>query len=286
MKIEAKTFYQTIEDDSDDAKRWVEYVPTKMPVATRRRFDSAAIQIFKTCDRDIVLNNHSSYHTSFIKIQSPLIIEQLKKLLETDEITFKANHAQVNEPFLPLYFIWDELRRAKAEADRETARHLDVLLKFMDSDLGDTLIQIRDMEASGRITHDLSWALFPRGTYVLSYHFGYSQVFRVNAVGYGGRSRSGPNELSLRCEYVQFDGYEYGYSETTFNLPAFHGTKAITSLNVVPWAYINDSEALKKRIIDRGRKILEYQGIAYLSYKGIGLMPISETVKIFQPSSV
>jgi hypothetical protein len=51
MKLEAKVFYEDVNDDAD-GKKWVEYVPTGLPAPTRRRFDSAAIQIFKQSDGD------------------------------------------------------------------------------------------------------------------------------------------------------------------------------------------------------------------------------------------
>ena len=56
MQLEAKVFYEDADDD-DNKPKWVEYVPTHLPAHTRRRFDGAAIQIFKRSDRDMVLNN-------------------------------------------------------------------------------------------------------------------------------------------------------------------------------------------------------------------------------------
>ena len=270
MKLEAKVFYEDADDD-DDKPKWVEYVPTHLPAHTRRRFDSAAIQIFKRGDNDMVLNNVANFKTDFIKVQSPILMEELRQLLEPTEISFKKNYAEIHHPFQPLYFIWDKLRDRQAKADPETRKHLEVLLKFMDDDLGETYRNFQELKSQGRISYDLIWALFPRGTYVLSAIYGYNQAFRVLSVG----KEDIGNRLywTIRCEYVQFDGYEYGLTEATITLRHFHGTKDITSLNLVPWSCLSDGQSMKRLFIERARKALAYQNVHYLCYKGIGFLP-------------
>lgn len=271
MQLEAKVFYEDADDD-DNKPKWVEYVPTHLPAHTRRRFDGAAIQIFKRSDRDMVLNNVANFKTDFIKVQSPILVEELRQLLEFNEISFKKNYAEIRHPFQPLYFIWDKLRERQAEADPETRKHLEVLLKFMDDDLKETYRNFQELKGQGRISYDLIWALFPRGAYVLSAIYGYNQAFRVLAVG-KENDRDNGSHWTMRCEYVQFDGYEYGFTEVTITLPHFHGTKDITSLNVVPWSYLSDGQSMKRLFIERARKALAYQNVHYLCYKGIGFLP-------------
>jgi len=272
MKLEAKVFYEDVDDDND-GKRWVEYVPNSLPAPTRRRFDSAAMQVFKQSEKEMVLNNVANFKTSFIKVQSPILLDELKQLLEPNEISFKKNYAEIHSPFQPLYFIWDKLRERRDEADPETRKHLDVLLKFMDEDLGETYKTCQELERQGRITYDLIWALFPRGTYVLSAMFGYNQAFRVLAIG-DHENRNIGWSWDIRCEHVQFDGYEYGFTENTFKLHHFYGTKDITSLDIVPWSYLpNRGQSMKTDFIERARKALDHQSVHYLCYQGIGLLP-------------
>ena len=277
MNLEPKVFYEDV-DDSDN-KKWVEYVPTALPTHTRRRFDSAALQVFKRRDEGIVLNNVVNFETAFIKVQSPILVEELRQLLEPNEISFKTNFVEIYRPFQPLYFAWESLRKRQIEADPETRKHLNVLLKFMDDDLGETYQSFQELQSRGRISYDLIWALFPRGTHVVSSMFGYFQAFRVLAVGKEDNSRRS-FQWTVRCESVQFDGYEYGFTENTFALYHFHGTKDITSLEIVPWSHLPNQQSMKRLFIERGRKALEYQNIHYLCYKGIGLLPQQEKIKL------
>ena len=120
---------------------------------------------------------------------------------------------------------------------------------------------------------------FPPGTSVMSTANGYQQVYRVSSCGRGRRTRDdsdSDNTWIIRCEFTQFDGYEYGYSETTFDIPYFHDTKPITSLGIYPWACIQGADTLRERLIERGRAVLDFQGRDFKFYDGIALEPMDK----------
>jgi hypothetical protein len=282
MKLEPKIFYEgPANEDYESSTNWVEYVPSLLPAATRQRFDSSAIQIYKKVDGTKTVNGVPSYKTAFIKVQSPIILEHLRTItVEDPSVTFKEKSVEIHHPFQSLYFAWDKImmaHRLSIEDDPEESGHLAVLCQFMENELGEIFSNVRDLRSEGRMSYDLLWALYPRGSYFLSTHNGYQQVYRVLSFGrQSSEYKNFPdphNMWALRCEFVQFDGYEYGYSEITLSIPFFHDTKYIMNLIACPWSYVQDHEALRIRLIQRGRNVLEYQGYQYKFYDGVALLP-------------
>ena len=266
------------DEDSKSGVDWVEHVPSQLPANTRQRFDSAAIQIYKRVDSEKTFNHVPTYKTSFIKIQSPFLMDHLKSILEGTDVVFREKDVEFRSPFQPLYFAWGDIERryncARQGSDQEDANHLAVLWRFMNDELLETFERVRFLRNEGRISFDLLWTLFPQGRLVLSTWNGYQQAYRVLSCGKShGETRSKEEHSSwiIRCEFVEFDGYEYGYSETTETCAHFHDTKPITALPIYPWEYVHEGTSLQQSLINRGRAMLDFQAREYKSYDGIAL---------------
>ncbi|KAF4440756.1 ATPase [Fusarium austroafricanum] len=274
MNIEAKTFYESRNMFDDDKFTWVEHAPTLLPEASRHRFDSAAIHIYKKCADEKTFNNVSMYETSFIKIQSPIILEKLRDIMKDTDVYFGERSVDIEKPFQPLYFAWDQIKllyqSSVDDVDIEVHDHIGVLYDFMATEMKGTHDRILSLHGEGRITYDLVWTLFPKGTFVFSFRNGYRQAMRVLSCA----RRDRQDLWEIRCEYVQFNGYEYGLSERYFSVRHFFDTKPITSLDIYPWKYVHDS-SLKQALIDRGRDVLDYQSKHYLQYVGLAFDPYS-----------
>ena len=289
MKIEAKTFYEgPANDDYDRNINWVEHAPSLLPAATRQRFDSAAMQIYKKIDGEKTFNNAPTYWTSHIKVQSAIIIEHLESILAGSDVVFGQRHVDIRWPFQPLYFAWSEIEKACANAkqdqDPEEGLHLGVLWKFMGDELLETFQRVSTLRREGRISYDLLWALFPQGSFVMSTANGYQQAYRVLSCGRdakGDNARESERAWSIRCEFMQYDGYEYGYSEAIFDLQHFFDTKPITTLRIYPWSHVHGGDSLRRKLTERGRAVLEFQGRDFRFYDGIALEPQEKTLRQF-----
>lgn len=175
--------------------------------------------------------------------------------------------------------MWDDIEAAynntKQDSDPEEFSHLAVLWKFMEEELAETFARVDSLLKQGRISYDLLWTLFPQGNYVLSIWDGFQQPYRVLSCGkgYSGLRHEEDNRWVIRCEYVQFDGYEYGFSETTLTMPHFYDTKPIISLSIYPWTYVSNTKSQREKFIPRGRAVLDFQGCEHKFYDGIALEP-------------
>jgi hypothetical protein len=160
MKLEPKIFYEgPANEDYESSTNWVEYVPSLLPAATRQRFDSSAIQIYKKVDGTKTVNGVPSYKTAFIKVQSPIILEHLRTItVEDPSVTFKEKSVEIHHPFQSLYFAWDKImmaHRLSIEDDPEESGHLAVLCQFMENELGEIFSNVRDLRSEGRMSYDL-----------------------------------------------------------------------------------------------------------------------------------
>ena len=231
----------------------------------------------KKIDKDKTFNNVPTYTTTFIKVQSPILIDHLKSLLSGTDAVFGEKQIRFNYPFQPLYFAWNDIeaayRNAKQDSDPEESNHLAVLWKFMEDELGETFERVTLLRKQGRISYDLLWSLFPQGAYVLSTWDGFQQTYRVLSCGKEKSSSSERDRWVIRCEYVAFDGYEYGFSEMTLKMPHFYDTKPITSLRIYPWAFVDEGTSQWDKLVQRGRMVLDFQGCDYKFYDGIALQP-------------
>lgn len=67
MAVEAKYFYESRNIFDDEKITWAEHAPAMLADASRYRFDSAVIQIYKTSAEGKTFNNIAMYKTVFIK---------------------------------------------------------------------------------------------------------------------------------------------------------------------------------------------------------------------------
>ena len=77
------------------------------------------------------------------------------------------------------------------------------------------------------------------------------------------------NSGSVRCQYVQFDGSIFGMTRTSLYINHFDGARSISDLSVYPISFHPDLN-LEKRLAERERKTLDFQGICYREYSGVG----------------
>jgi hypothetical protein len=55
------------------------------------------------------------------------------------------------------------------------------------------------------------------------------------------------------------------------DIPSFEGNRPITELDHYPLPFADDASAVKARLAARGKKVLQYQGLTYCEYEGLGL---------------
>jgi len=175
---------------------------------------------------------------------------------------------KIEAPFQELYHSHDkilELLKEQAEGSTEQ-KHLNVLIKLMDELFGNTVESVTRLLAEEMISYEHAWTLFPKGTLV------YSRVQDQDRLYDVVHTSATSSTMSITCRFFRFDGSQFGSSETILRMPKFAGNSAISSLEVYPFKFHN-KKSLEMQLVERGRRVTDFQGICYKEYHGIALEP-------------
>lgn len=71
---------------------------------------------------------------------------------------------------------------------------------------------------------------------------------------------------SIQCRYIDYDGNNFGWIDTSFFIPQFKDKVKITSLPIYPLIYHPDKEKIREELISRGKKFENLRGVHYMRY--------------------
>ena len=75
--------------------------------------------------------------------------------------------------------------------------------------------------------------------------------------------------LHFEAEYFDFDGIQFGTVAETFRIEKFEGVKYIHDLPVFPLKYHADQHAIRKHLLERGRKFVSLKGQNFKTHSGL-----------------
>ncbi|KAF2663918.1 P-loop containing nucleoside triphosphate hydrolase protein [Microthyrium microscopicum] len=174
-------------------------------------------------------------------------------------------------PFEAFVHRWDRLLKAEeTEEDADTKKHLKLLGEVLKKELGEAISDRNDLTTLGVARYDTVWTLFEPGCQVFSTSDGHERVYKFTKGEFRQCQVLG-HHYALDCQYVQFDGANFGYKMENLAIPAFNGTIDISKLPVYPIDFHPDQKALTERLIARGRLFEQLKGYHFKSYDGIGV---------------
>jgi hypothetical protein len=140
---------------------------------------------------------------------------------------------------------------------------------------------VKQLQASGLISYKLAWTYFPKDCIVYSPGKDCERIYKiVDTV-----SQTKPKKLVVRAKEIVFDGSKFVWKDVQFCLPPWTGNKPIDELSHFPLEFHKDPESVQARLRERGKKVLDYQGLKYSSYTGLGLYVTDEGTEKHNVSS-
>ena len=267
-----KTFYEG-KGSCGDQYNWVETPPKQLKEKTARAYDRVAIKLYKIKDLEQnTIGGRTPLKIHSIEIQSPLLVTALKPIVkEVGVFLDEHDTAKFDEPFKPLFFCYDKIfaLRDKATNDVVFKDHLALLTQLMIDVFGGIRKKLRSLQQSQLINFKLAWTYFPKGSILFCGAEDCERLFRVLDTAYVC-DREG-KRLEISCEHIVFTGVTFEWETTTLQIPAFGGNVPITSLPHYPLDFHPDVNSLKSRLANRGKNVLDYQGLEYREYTGTGL---------------
>ncbi|KAL9620354.1 MAG: hypothetical protein Q9160_005153 [Pyrenula sp. 1 TL-2023] len=241
---------------------WVEKQPAKVPDEAQEKYDGVAIRIYHSKDHSkATLGGLKTVSPQWLVIQSPVIIKALEPIFKgIGRASSGKGSVHVNAPFQDLFFAYSGILAAYGEYEQgsEEKQHLGVLKEVTDELLCETTSEVSDLQAKKLITHHYLWTLFPKGIIVVSKEEGKECLFEVTSYD--------TSTSTVNCQYVAFDGFNYGVKRKNFTELYFWGTRAIYELNVYPLSFHKSREDLERHTIQRSRKVLRYQETMHADY--------------------
>ncbi|KAF6829355.1 Vacuolar protein sorting-associated protein 4B [Colletotrichum plurivorum] len=266
-----KTLYEG-KDSCNGYYDWVDYPPKQISKKAAAQAQRPAIMVYKIKDlaKPVVGGRFSlTYHQ--MTVQNPALVAALEPILKkedmhldvTDTVTFTS-------PFRPLFFCYEEiLDLYKTTGDASLKGYLQILVQTLDSMLGETRERKRRLQASGLINFQLAWTYFPKNTIVYSYTRNAEMLCKVKDTSY--EQTPCGMVLLIECQVLAFNGDAFVWVDRTLVIRQFTGNKPITDLDHYPLQFHHDEPAVQERLLERGKRVLDLQGLVYCSYNGIAV---------------
>lgn len=274
-----KTLYEH-PDTNHNYTNWVETPPKQLSAKAARSHDRVSIKVYKIKDLDKpVISGRYALKHHMIEIQNPTLVAELKPILEKEEVYLEPSEvAKFKAPFAPLYFCYDDIRSLHRKcSDATLTPHLELLLKVLDELFGGLKSRVRHHQASGLISFGLAWTYFRRNSIVYSPDKDCERLHKVIKSEYV--TERGTTYLDISCQEISFAGESFDWKDKTLRLVPFSGNKPVKDIDHYPLSFHDDSNGVKARLASRGKKVIEYQGLTYCEYKGVGIYADCNTVQ-------
>jgi hypothetical protein len=204
-------------------------------------------------------------------VQSAILVNALKDIVKDEGMHLETTEtAKFNEPFKPLFFCYDKVlaMQKKKHQDKLLNEHAALLVQVMDELFGGFMSHLNHLKSSGLITYKLAWTYFPKDGLLYIPTSDSERICRIISTAYQGGQHP---HLLVNCEEIAFDGETFAWMPSSVMIPPFDGNLPVRELPSYPLSFHEDPESVTKRLIARGKKVLNYQELTYCEYSGIGL---------------
>lgn len=211
-------------DDYDD--------PYSYPGHQQQSDDDSEVKIAKVEQTTMVIN-------------SAHLINALKAVVGYyTSVSFVGNSVKISAPYEVLIHHRAALARYKVSQPRThdeeyaftTARHIDVLLSFLDKTLGQQIREEEERHCSStpKATFDNLWLLLKPGTVIYAEQDHKWMPFVISRVLNPSRSSGDPRPYIVECWNVSYATDRFSRAMHGFTIEPFSGEEAILNLRVVP----------------------------------------------------
>lgn len=191
----------------------------------------------------------------------------------------------INSPYRVLYHHREELAAYRdsqpsahsAEDVETTTKHIDVLLEFLEANMGTDLRREEERRtlATPKATYDLFWLLLKPGSVVYAKRYDIWSPFVISSVATGDPFSKVSESYRVNCWFLESNGAKVTRHMECFVVRPWLGEQAISSLSVIPEAFwvenlsAQDGKPMRLYQADLGRMYWELlQRPTYMEHDG------------------
>lgn len=218
--------------------------------------------------------------TTELEVRSAHIQKAFRVVLgDYPSMNFDSTLVTIPKPYAPLFHYRKELREYASDSARTTVEreHLDVLIKFMDTNLARTERDFGYTEPYHMVSYPLLWTLFRPEEVIIAQGDHFDECFTVDSFEYIKKVIEDDEEDTAPCFKIHarrwdYNGTRFGISEETFRIREFSTAVKIDTLMVYPIRFHKkeDIASLQNRLIARGKKWRKILKTTHMRYNGQG----------------
>ncbi|KAF2637190.1 P-loop containing nucleoside triphosphate hydrolase protein [Massarina eburnea CBS 473.64] len=280
----------SVYEDPQVKGRWTTNFPTRAEPPAE---DAVSAQHALVARYKLSVSPTKTLDLQSIVVQSPLLKESLGRVLKDYAgVTTELERLEFNQPFESFVHRWEELEteisvQAKKDLDDPSnaihLTHLQLLHSTLETELSPILREKKDLIANDVARFNKLWTIFEPDCLVYHKVDDHDRVYRLKTAKID--SCSGTRVFKLDCQFVDYDGTNFGFNKQTINITDFRGTKKINKLEALPLDFHADCEGVKERLTQRGRMFETLKGYHFVGYDGIGVTKVHRGEQKFNVQS-
>ncbi|KAL7807587.1 P-loop containing nucleoside triphosphate hydrolase protein [Trichoderma gracile] len=220
------------------------------------------VQRFVHCD--------TTWVTESFTINSPHMRKILLQVLSNyQDLDLELENWTFRPPYIPLVHRWQRLQDFCKETTNEAlSKAGQEMVDFLLPIVGPSVNSLAQTRLTGKVKFDSLWQIFPPGELVMTQMYGQDTVCRVLKHELIGKSYSSRGIWVIDMEYVDWNGDHCGYQTMKTKISGYEGFARAHQLPTWPIAYAPDAEAIKAKMIARGRQFEDLRTYHFMQYEG------------------
>ncbi|KAF8541999.1 P-loop containing nucleoside triphosphate hydrolase protein [Trichophaea hybrida] len=208
-----------------------------------------------------------------LRIHSPHILKALAEVVHyyPEQPTRFNRPIEIEAPYKVLFHHLDELEKLCESIEDDVARlHLNLLLKFLDQQVGEETKAVKQLNANGFTDFNTLWTIFKPGELIIKGGKN-PRLVRLEKVKCDENRNCG-KYLEIYYLYTDFDGKRTGRASDSHRIYEKIEVPAPTEITALSWYplkhYKGDVESLIQRLHARGERFLDIKEVNIVRYDG------------------
>ena len=152
---------------------------------------------------------------------------------------------------------------------------IEAALRYIREDFDNTFTSLSNLLPNKQITYPVLWAIFPPNTIICGIdQLQNPRAWRVRSA-LEEEDQKGNQWLQIEPEHIDYNGKDVGTVKSeSLIINAFPGARNISDLPYFPLEYASDPTAIRKNLLETGRKAMRLHGRRLVEYKGHALKEV------------
>lgn len=225
-----------------------------------------------------------------LTINSPHILQAFRNVIGSYP-TVPADFSEpfdILSPFRMLYHYWDDLVEYKDKTEDDVARmHLNLLLDFMETDMGPERKRIETQVKKGQVEYSRLWTVYRPGDLQIRFENGHPWLLKCVKTAFEENTTVG-KWMEVHCTYTDYDGTDVGVAKHVTQILqkrffASENPANITDLPIHPRKFHEEGDSLEERLSERGTYFMTLKGTCVREYDGMAQLIKSPPLDFYHP---